>query len=259
MMKRLIFISCGQQTEEEKSLGLQIQAMIDGTAEFEAYFAQSVQDLDSLSQNIFEALSKCSGAIIFLHNRGKALDLSDKEWGYRSSVWVNQEIAILSYRRHIEAQKIPLLIFKDKKVNLEGAMTSLIGNPFPLKETTAILEQIKTWLAESKFPPCLHEEFNRKWEQISDVTRRFLSCLLDEGGEKVNEVVIRECLKSKFNRPDNETARVILGARLDFNRTSLVIFERNEEALYEFSIHPTWAFYVRRAIDEWRGSKGGHH
>jgi hypothetical protein len=251
MMKRLIFISCGQQTEEEKSLGLQIQAMINRTPEFEAYFAQSVQDLDSLSQNIFEALSKCSGAIIFLHNRGKALHLSGKEWGYRSSVWVNQEIAIFSYRRHIEAQKIPVLIFKDEKVNLEGAMTALIGNPFALKETSAILEQIKTWLAESKFPPCLDEEFNRKWEQISDVTRRFLSCLLDEGGEKVNGVVIRECLKSKFNLSNNEATKAILDARLDFNRTNLVRFERNEEALYEFSIHPTWNFYLRRAISTW--------
>jgi hypothetical protein len=256
-MKKLIFVSCGQQTDEEKSLGIRVKKAIDSTSGFEAYFAQSVQDLDSLSQNIFEALSKCSGAIIFLHNRGKVLDLSGKEWGYRSSVWVNQEIAILSYRRHIEAQKIPILIFKDEKVNLEGAMTALIGNPFPLKEASSVLEQIKTWLTESEFLPCLDEEFNRKWEQISDVTQRFLSCLMDEGGEKVNEVVIRECLKFKFNLSNNQASRAILDARWDFNRTNLVRFGPNPEALYEFSLNPIWGFHIRRAIAKWRENKGG--
>ena len=254
-MKKLIFVSCGQQTDEEKSLGIQVKQAIDSASGFEAYFAQSVQDLDSLSHNIFEALSKCSGAIVFLHNRGGVLDISGKELGYRSSVWVNQETAILSYRRYIEAQKIPILIFKDEKVNLEGAMTALIGNPLPLKRISSILDQIKKWLAESEFLPCLYEEFDRKWEQISDGTRRFLCCLMDEGGENVNQEILRECLKSKFSLSNNQSSRDIRAAQLDFNRTNLVRFGRNPEALYEFSLNPIWEFPIRRAIAKWREKK----
>jgi hypothetical protein len=251
-MKSLIFISCGQQTEEERSLGLQAKKVVDATPDFEAYFAQSVQSLDSLRDNIFEALSECSGAIIFIHNRGKALNLSGAEWGNRSSVWVNQEIAILAYRHYRETQNLPILAFKDERVKLEGAMTVFIVNPLPITEIKEMLEQIQTWLKENTFSsPCSQEKFSEKWAKIVESSRCVLSCLIDEGGIEVSEEVIRQCLIAKFKLSNNEASTAIRKARIDFQNTNLVRFERNEEALYEFSIHPTWNFYLRRAISTW--------
>ena len=72
--KRLIFVSCGQLTEEEKQLGNAVKSLIDDTEGFEAYFAESVHDLSVLANHIFDALHRCSGAISFLHNRGSVKD-----------------------------------------------------------------------------------------------------------------------------------------------------------------------------------------
>jgi len=51
--KRLIFVSCGQLTEEEKQLGNAVKSLIDDTEGFEAYFAESVHDLSVLANHIF--------------------------------------------------------------------------------------------------------------------------------------------------------------------------------------------------------------
>ena len=56
--QQLIFVSCGQLTEDEKTLGILIKAIIDATAGFEAYFAQAVQDFeasDSMCWTLFDA------------------------------------------------------------------------------------------------------------------------------------------------------------------------------------------------------------
>ena len=96
MSKSLIFVSCGQHAEDEKAVGTLLKDAIDETPEFEAYFAEEVQDLEALTKHVFEGLSRCVGAVILLQDRGVALDENGKEWGHRSSVWVNQELAILA-------------------------------------------------------------------------------------------------------------------------------------------------------------------
>lgn len=149
MVKRLIFVSCGQMTEQEKELGKAIKEVIDATDGFEAYFAESVHDLDSLARNIFEGLRRCSGAIAVLHNRGKV-----QNWGIRSSVWVNQELAILAYRQFLEATPVPLYAFIERDVKLEGAMTALMHLGCSQKRTPDALLQISTgvhfWVSTEK-------------------------------------------------------------------------------------------------------------
>ena len=144
MTEKLIFVSCGQQTAEETNLGTSVKQLVDSQPGYKAYFAEYVQNLDALATNIFEGLRKCSGLISFLHDRGLVTTQDHNEWGYRSSVWVNQEIAILAYRKQFEGIEIPILVFKDEKVRLEGAMTSLIVNPIPMKSELEILKQIKS-------------------------------------------------------------------------------------------------------------------
>jgi hypothetical protein len=43
--KKLIFISCGQETEDEKSLGKSGRDAMNTTQNFEAYFAEAVHDI----------------------------------------------------------------------------------------------------------------------------------------------------------------------------------------------------------------------
>lgn len=251
MAKKLIFVSCGQQKEEEKALGQTVQEAVNATDGFEAYFAESVHDLDSLGQNIFDALYRCSGAVIFLHERGKAFDITGKEWGRRSSVWINQEIAILAYRQFREGRKLPILVFKEENVKLEGAMTALIVNPIPLKGEKEIVEEIRNWLSKQSFPPDLNEIFQEKWKKLSEPTKRVLSCLINQGGRDVKMEVIRKELIEKHEFENNQASDAVKNARKEFINTDLVKFKRDINSGHEFSVHPTWEGHLQSAILKW--------
>jgi len=56
MPNRLIFVSCGQRTEDERNIGCGVFNQINETEGYEAYFADNVQDLTALSEHIFDAL-----------------------------------------------------------------------------------------------------------------------------------------------------------------------------------------------------------
>jgi hypothetical protein len=194
MDKKLIFVSCGQLTKEERTLGIRIKTIIDATAGFEAYFAQAVQDFETLGRHVLDAIRRCAGAVVILHDRGVVIGTDGNEWGHRSSVWVNQELAILAYRQFFESQRIPLLAFIDPKVKIEGAMTSLIVNPRPLDTATEIAASVESWLTSGEFAASSDEAFARKWNQLSDVGRKVLASLLEEGGHNVKETVVRRAV-----------------------------------------------------------------
>jgi hypothetical protein len=208
----LIFVSCGRLTTEEKSLGLAIKSAIDATPGFEAYFAESVHDFEALGRNIFDALRRCSGAVVFLHERGTVVDASGSEWGHRSSVWVNQEIAILAYRQFLEAQQIPVLAFKDERVKLEGAMTALIVNPLPIVGTAEVVKIVKSWLARQSFSTASDDVFLKKWERLSDQSRKVVACLLDQGGDQVKTDAVQRALIDTFGVSTNEAFTVVFNA-----------------------------------------------
>jgi hypothetical protein len=91
MSKTLIFVSCGQRTEQEKTLGVLLKVVIDGIPGFAAYFAETVHDLETLARHVLDALGRCAGAIVVLHERGVVRTADGQEWGHRSSVpcpWV---------------------------------------------------------------------------------------------------------------------------------------------------------------------------
>lgn len=244
--KRLIFVSCGQVTEEEKQLGTAVKGLIDSSEGFQAYFAETVHDLTALGHHIFDALHRCSGAISFLQQRGSVTDLHGKDWGIRSSVWVNQEIAILAFRNFLEASKLPILVFKDADVKIEGAMTSFIINPLPLLTISKTLVQVKGWLESTDFAPCLSVEFQAKWDKLSLNSKRALNCLASEGGNKVKEFNIRRKLQEKYGIEKNKASDSVREAKLQFTDTGLVICDRNTNTGDEMSFHPTWKWYLAR-------------
>jgi hypothetical protein len=251
--KKLIFVSCGQLTDEEKQLGNAVKSLIDGTDDFEAYFAETVHDLTALAHHIFEALHRCSGAISFLHNRGFVTDLRGENWGIRSSVWVNQEIAVLAFRQFLESTNLPILVFKEGDVKLEGAMTSFIANPLPLVDINDTLSKIKEWLKSAQFAPCLTDEFELKWNRLSINSKKVLNCLACEGGQRVKELNIWRKMKQKYAFSGNAADDVVREAKSQFIDTGLVICDHNIYTGDEMTFHPTWKWYLARAarsVDE---------
>lgn len=251
MTDKLIFVSCGQQTEEEKKIGTSVKQLVDSKPGYKAYFAEYLQSLDALAKNIFDGLRMCSGLISFMHERGFVKTNGNKEWGYRSSVWVNQEIAILAYRRQYEGIEIPILVFKDEKVRLEGAMTSLIVNPKTMKSESETLTQIDSWLNSTEFPfrgPVNDDRFNSKWEKLSPMSRKVISALLDEGGKNVKESSIKSSLRESNGIDGNEASKAISDAKLEFIDTDLIKLIHNIDSGDEMSINPTWEWHISRKI-----------
>jgi hypothetical protein len=91
--KPFIFISCGQFTEPEKTLGKEIVRMVEGVTSLTAFFAEQVHDLNGLNDNILNGLRNCAGFIAVIHPRGKIVR-PDGSSHVRASVWIEQEIAI---------------------------------------------------------------------------------------------------------------------------------------------------------------------
>jgi hypothetical protein len=54
-----VFISCGQYSPEEITLGQKLAAAIDAETNFTGYFAQNQTSLEGLSRNILGALKSC--------------------------------------------------------------------------------------------------------------------------------------------------------------------------------------------------------
>lgn len=253
MSDKLIFISCGQQTTEEKKLGTVVKELVDSLPGYKAYFAEYVQNLDGLAKNVFDGLRKCSGLISFLHERGFVTTEGKKEWGYRSSAWVNQEIAILAYRKQFEEIDIPILVFKDEKIRLEGAMTSLIVNPIPMSSESDILEKIKSWLEATEFPSSSmssDERFFSKWQKLSPASIKVISALIDEGGANIKENAVRVCLQEKYEFGKNDASNELRNAKLEFIKTDLVKLIHDINSGDELSISPIWKWHINREINK---------
>ena len=61
--KSRVFISCSQLTEIDKYFGEEVVKYFESRG-FEAYFAESVHSVESLTENIFDSLKRSEYAVI---------------------------------------------------------------------------------------------------------------------------------------------------------------------------------------------------
>lgn len=137
MSKPLVFISCGQYTEEEKQLGKQISEIVSAF-DLEPFFAEAVHDLNGLDANILRALHDCAAFITVLHPRGE-IKRPDHSVITRASVWIEQEIAIAAYIQQIENRALPVIAFAHNSVSREGIRDLLHLNPIPFSSPADVI------------------------------------------------------------------------------------------------------------------------
>lgn len=141
-----VFISCGQFSEAEKRLGKQIAEMVKAVAGLEPFFAEDVQDLNGLDENILKALRDCVGFIVVMHPRG-TVTRPDGTTVTRASVWIEQEIAIATYIRRIEKRELRIAAFRHAKVDREGLRDLLHLNPITFTDESEVLAALAGQLA----------------------------------------------------------------------------------------------------------------
>lgn len=131
MRKARVFISCGQRTEREKSIGLEVDRYFRELG-FETYFAIKVHSPEALTEHIFAYLKESEYFVFIDFKREK---ISDEE--FRGSLFVNQEIGIATFL------KIPGIGFYEEQVKREGILDFQIYNAFPFKGSTEIIAKLK--------------------------------------------------------------------------------------------------------------------
>src|SRR6185436_8355806 len=91
-----IFISCGQVSAEEVTLGKEIERLVNSLPGFQGYFAQSQNSASGVTEHILKALHESSALICVMHRRGEVSGNDGKAF-HRGSVWIEQEIAIVAF------------------------------------------------------------------------------------------------------------------------------------------------------------------
>ena len=134
---KLVFISCGQVTDEEKILASAIVRLVEELTPFQAYLAQEQSTLGALTENILQALNGCAGLIIVMHPRGRVSGLHG-ERHTRASVWIEQEIAIAAFLTQILHKKLQVAAYAHKDIKLEGMREELQLNPVPFERNDEI-------------------------------------------------------------------------------------------------------------------------
>ena len=250
MTNRLIFISCGQSTEQERDLGRLIKNEVDATDKFEGYFADTVQSLQALPSHVMDALRRAEGAIVVLQPRGRVIDDNGHNHGVRSSVWINQELAILAYRAFFETTDIPILAFKDPAVTIEGAMTAFIVNPRPLAADSAVVSAVGAWLrnSASTSPAAKHTVFQEKWLSVTPNEQLLLIALIAEGGRAVKEAVVRRRLRDDHALPRETASHVLREGTSRLTSLGLIQVAHKTFDGDELTLHTSWEWNVRHAV-----------
>ncbi len=171
--KNTVFISCGQQTEDEKQLGTSIQELVRELTPFKPYFAEFQTSLEGLSKNIFRALNQSVGLIAVMHQRGR---VNPPDNTFRASVWVEQEIAIAAFLHSALGKHIHVAAYMQPDIALEGVRQQLHLNPKVFHSNTDVLEHLRlvlpTWQAPTEPKEAIDIDIGIEYEGVNITQKR---------------------------------------------------------------------------------------
>ena len=152
----VIFVSCGQVTDDERKLGKDVCDLIKQLTPFDPYFAENQATLEGVSENILRAINGSAGMIAVMHPRGEVS--SPKGTTHtRASVWIEQEIAIAAFLTQVHARQFPILAYIHKNIQREGLRDKLILNAEPFESNEEILKHLQavlpTWVVDAPGTP----------------------------------------------------------------------------------------------------------
>jgi hypothetical protein len=147
--RELVFISCGQFTEEEISLGKALAATIDNLTPYRGYFAENQSGLESLSRHILDALNSCVGFVAVMHYRGTVEAFSKKH--PRGSVWVEQEIAIAAFLSQAQGRDLRSAVYIQEGIALEGVRQQLLLGAVSFRDNAEVLENFCQLIKDGLF------------------------------------------------------------------------------------------------------------
>ena len=171
----LIFVSCGQTTQEEISLGNAIVQLIDKhLAPCIGYFAQKQNTLDGLSRHIFGSLNKSVGLVAVMHHRGTVKTRSHEQ--VRASVWIEQEIAIAAFLTQVQHRDIEVAVYIQKDIKREGVRDQLLLNAQSFESDDEVLGHLEASILNGEFKPQVFNttEVGRQNQLLAKLRQKYL-------------------------------------------------------------------------------------
>lgn len=146
---KVVFIACGQVTEQEKQLGRKIVWLVEELTPFKAYLAQYQSSLESLTENLLKTLGRSVGLIVVMHPRGKVIGLKG-ESHTRGSIWIEQELAIAAFLTQVLRKRLKVAVYIHKDIKREGIRQELYLNPVRFERNQDVLLHLMGALPEWK-------------------------------------------------------------------------------------------------------------
>ena len=139
--RKIVFVSCGQYTYEEKELGKRICKLVDECSPFQGYFAENQTTLRALSENVLRRLYESVGLVVVMHHRG-AVEVPDRKI-VRASVWIEQEIAIATLMEQILGRPLHVALFVQTGIAVEGIRQQLQLNAIHFESGDEVIAQLR--------------------------------------------------------------------------------------------------------------------
>jgi hypothetical protein len=163
--KELVFISCGQATQEEKKLGSDVFQLVSELTPYLPYFAENQASLEGLTQNILGNLNKAVGFIAIMHPRGM-VKLHDGKEAVRGSVWIEQELAIAAFIEQILNRKIRVAAYIHEDIRREGMRDQLLLSPVRFSTDSEVLDHLRNVLPDWRLAE--DPAANKRWNLVRD-------------------------------------------------------------------------------------------
>jgi len=152
MKKFTIFLSCGQENRQEKEDGMSIKSYFESNDEFKTKvdikFAEEIYSPTGLTDVIYKNIKESHAFVGIFHRREK-IGKEDGKIKYRSSLFVNQELAIFSYVNHNGINEF-WRIYAQNDIKVEGVDKYLMNRTIPFTSSDEIIsdleEVIREWL-----------------------------------------------------------------------------------------------------------------
>jgi hypothetical protein len=141
----IVFISCGQYTDEEKRLGRQAADLVSELTTFTPYFADFQSSLEALTENILKQLHKCVGFIAIMHPRGEVVFPGGARHT-RGSVWIEEEIAIAAFVVQVLNRPLNVAAYIHRSIRREGIRDQLHLNPVFFDKDREVLDSLRNIL-----------------------------------------------------------------------------------------------------------------
>jgi hypothetical protein len=198
MAERLVFVSYGLLTDEERRFGDQVAATIRAH-EMKPFIAQEVHSANDLNSNVFEAVRMCDAFLGILQKRG-TVTFRGYPGTERSSVWIQQEFAIFCYRAFVERRTIPMRIYAEHGIRREGVMEIAMANPIEFDDPDEVIADVAKWLDGPDFaddPVAARREaiFKRRFERTNEDERLLLELVAahcPQAGDYVPSHTVRD-------------------------------------------------------------------